>query len=73
MNLKNVEIAAPGKLLALLLVITICGMYLVFGHGDKTPAWSLLTLVVGYLVGNGVGAKRGVEQAPTFAPKEVDA
>lgn len=70
MTLRDIDITAPGKLLALLLIILICGLYVVFGEGDKSPAWGILGSCLGYLVGNGVGAKRGVPQAPTFAPKQ---
>lgn len=70
----DVELTAPGKLAALLAVIVGCFAYILvmaLGHGDAdtTPAWATITLVSGYLIGNGVGAKRGVPQAPTFAPK----
>jgi len=67
--LQDVELTAPGKLLALLLVIIGCFGYIIVatwtGQGDTTPAWATLTLVVGYLIGNGTGARKG---QPTIAP-----
>ena len=74
-KVKSVEITAPGKLLLLSIVALGCMGIIVIDHlthsgGDVTPAWVTLGSIVGYLVGNGVGAKKGVEQAPTFAPKD---
>lgn len=66
-------LTAPGKLAALLAVIVGCFVYIIVTRvtheGDVTPAWATITLVTGYLVGNGTGAVRGVPQAPVFAPK----
>lgn len=72
--MRDVEVTAPGKLLALLIVIVGCIAFIiaaVFVKGtDTTPAWATLTLVVGYLVGNGAGARKGITTAAPFAPKE---
>lgn len=68
----SVDITAPGKLL--LLSIVSCGCIaviitnMVTGNGDTTAAWATLASIIGYVIGNGVGAKRGVEQAPVFSP-----
>jgi hypothetical protein len=71
---SNVDLTAPGKLIALCVVIAGCFTYIItalFVPGvETTPAWATLTLVVGYLVGNGTGARKGVEQAAVFSPKD---
>lgn len=67
--MANVQVTAPGKLAALLLVLAGCFAYVIFRDGDSTQAWATLTLVVGYLVGNGAGAKRGQETVSPFSPK----
>lgn len=72
---SSVELTAPGKLLALCLVIVACAAYIIIElvrdvGADTSPAWATMTLVVGYLVGNGAGARRGQPQEPVFAPKE---
>lgn len=70
--MNNVEITNPGKLAALCLVIVGCFAYitaaLITGTGDTTPAWATLTLVVGYLVGNGSGARKGENTVAPFSP-----
>lgn len=69
--MTNVDLVAPGKLLVLALTVIGCFAYIVaslFHPTDTTPAWALMTLVVGYLIGNGVGAVKGVAQAPVFQP-----
>lgn len=68
---NKVDIAAPGKLFALSLIIVGCFTYIIVGavseaRIDAVPAWATVTLVTGYLVGNGVGAMRGIPQVPTF-------
>lgn len=73
---RSIDITAPGKLLLLLVIAAGCMVIIVIDQlthasGDVTPAWVTLGSIIGYLVGNGVGAKRGIEQAPTFAPKEA--
>lgn len=68
---KDVEITAPGKLLLLAIVaagcLAIIIVSMITGSGDSTPAWGTLTLVVGYLIGNGVGAKRGIVSVPPLS------
>jgi hypothetical protein len=71
----NVDLTAPGKLLVLGLVVLGCFSFIVASMfvttpGDTTPAWATLTLVVGYLIGNGAGARKGIEQAPVFTPSK---
>lgn len=71
MSSSSIDLVAPGKLLVLGLTVIGCFAYIVastFHPADTTPAWALMTLVVGYLIGNGVGAVRGVPQAPIFQP-----
>lgn len=68
-----VDVTAPGKLLALCMVILGCFAYILLAAAgisavDTTPAWATLTLVTGYLIGNGTGARRGIETTPIFSP-----
>lgn len=66
------EITAPGKLIALCIIIVGCLAYILVAAVrtgiDTTPAWATITLVTGYLIGNGTGARRGIPAAPVFAP-----
>lgn len=71
--MNGVELTAPGKLLALCIVLVGCLAYVTAAMFvavpiDTSPAWATIALVVGYLIGNGVGARRGVTTAPTFSP-----
>lgn len=70
--MRNVNITNPGKLILLGLVILGCFVYIILGtfvaHADTTPAWAMLTLAVGYLIGNGAGAMKGVVTTAPFAP-----
>lgn len=63
------DLTAPGKLAVILVTIIGCFAYIIAGDGDTTPAWATITMLSGYLIGNGAGAKNGVPQAPVFAPK----
>ena len=54
--MRGVEITAPGKLAALLVALIGCFAYIIFRDGESVQAWATTTLIVGYLVGNGVGA-----------------
>ena len=71
--MKNVDVTAPGKLIALCLVIVGCFAYIlttiITSSGDATPAWALMTLIVGYLIGNGTGARKGQETVAPFSPR----
>lgn len=66
------SVTAPGKLIILGIVAVCCFVTIIVGwvsgQGDTTPAWATLTLVVGYLVGNGVGAKTGQITVPPMSP-----
>jgi len=71
----GVDVTAPGKLIALVAVIVGCFAFLVAAvitsagaevYAVVTP---VLTLVVGYLVGNGTGARHGFVSVPPFQPK----
>lgn len=67
------NIQSPGKLVALAIVIVGCFAFILIAAQqdlDTTPAWSMLTLVVGYLIGNGAGALKGEEQKPVFTPTD---
>lgn len=74
--MRDIDITAPGKLLALILVLIGCLAFILLsaytGRGDSTPAWATLTLVVGYLTGNGLGARRGQITVAPFAPREPE-
>jgi hypothetical protein len=74
--MSKVDITAPGKLLALCLIIVGCMSYIIItvisGKGDVTPAWATLTLITGYLIGNGVGAARGAASTPVFTSADTD-
>lgn len=67
------NLVSPGKLGILALIVAGCFAYIVAavatGNGETTPAWATITLIAGYVTGNGVGALRGTSQAPLFAPK----
>lgn len=71
-RMAQLDLVAPGKLLVLGLTVVGCFAYIVtslFASGvDTTPAWALMTLIVGYLIGNGAGALKGIAQAPVFQP-----
>lgn len=68
------DISAPGKLIALLVALTGCFVYIIVvtvvesATGDTAPAWAAITLMVGYIIGNGVGAARGVQTVGPFRP-----
>ena len=69
-------VAAPGKLIVLALVAVGCLIVIIVGMvtgNDTTAAWGALMAIIGYLVGNGAGARRGQEQIPVFAPPETPA
>lgn len=71
------DITAPGKLIGLVAVIVGCFAVLIVAIITKagpeiySPVLALLTLVVGYLVGNGTGAKAGHVSVPPFQPKPL--
>ena len=68
------DITAPGKLWALIAVIVGCFAVIISavltdaGAEVYASVTALLTLVVGYLVGNGTGAKAGHVSVPPFQP-----
>lgn len=68
---KNVNITNPGKLAILGLVVIGCMAYIIatlFAGGDTTPAWAAMTLIIGYLIGNGSGARQGIVTVPPLSP-----
>ena len=67
--MRGVGITAPGKLAALLVALIGCFAYIIFRDGESVHAWATTTLIVGYLVGNGVGAKQGQTTVPPLSPK----
>lgn len=70
--MRNVEITNPGKLIILgLLVAGLVGYLItatITGAGDTAQAWAALTLIVGYLIGNGSGARAGQVTVPPLSP-----
>lgn len=68
--MKSIEVSAPGKLLALVVVIVGCFLFILLGDGDTAPAWGILGMAAGYLTGNGVGALKGIGTTPPISPKQ---
>lgn len=71
--MKDVELAAPGKLLLIALIVIGCFGYIIAAQftnngNDTAIAWTTLGSAMGYLLGNGVGARRGQESVAPFAP-----
>lgn len=70
--MRNVDVTAKGKLIVLsIMVLGLFGYIVVAnitGNGDTGQAWAALTLIVGYLIGNGVGAARGQVTVPPLSP-----
>ena len=64
-----VSLVREGKLAALLVALIGCFAYIIFRDGESVQAWATTTLIVGYLVGNGVGAKQGQTTVPPLSPK----
>lgn len=69
---RTVDVTAPGKLVVLAIVVAGCFGFIIASlfavDVDATPAWAMLTLVVGYLIGNGSGARKGVVTVAPFSP-----
>ena len=71
------DVTAPGKLIALTAVIVGCfaviivGVFRDAGAEVIAPIVGVLTLVVGYLIGNGTGARQGHVSVPPFQPKPL--
>lgn len=63
------DITAPGKLI--LLAIALVGLFILLAIGsiDWSQGGVPIGLIVGYGVGNGVGAKRGQTTIGVFSPK----
>lgn len=71
--MKDVELAAPGKLLVIALVVLGCFGFIIVAQftnngNDTAIAWTTLGSTIGYLLGNGAGARRGQETVAPFAP-----
>lgn len=74
----NVDVQAKGKLYGLLLAIAGCFITIIViilkGDADAetvavmAPIGSLLTLLIGYLVGNGAAAAKGIVSVAPFQP-----
>jgi hypothetical protein len=63
------NVNAPGKLAVLAVVVVGVLVYITaaqFTGADTTAAWATLSAVIGYLIGNGVGARRGQVSEPVF-------
>jgi hypothetical protein len=71
---KAVDVTAPGKLIALVAVILGAFAVIIVAmvtHAEAaliTSMVGLLGTAMGYLVGNGVGAKAGFVSVPPFQP-----
>ncbi len=67
------EITAPGKLYALIVAMILLGgmiiVAMIKGQAAPDQTWLILSSIIGYLVGNGVGAKTGQPTAPVIGPK----
>lgn len=71
--MNPLELTAPGKLIAIIVVLVgsfgfIIANALAANGTDNTAAWATITLVTGYLIGNGVGAHRGETNASVWSP-----
>jgi hypothetical protein len=72
--MRGVDVTAPGKLIALAVVIggafavIIVGMVSGSDEAIITSMVGLIGTVMGYLVGNGAGAKAGFVSVPPFQP-----
>lgn len=56
----------PPKLLGILVAMIIIGVLLGLGSISESAGVPLLTLLVGYLVGNGVAARKGDPVEPAL-------
>lgn len=68
------ELTAPGKLVALCIVLAGCVGYIIASLfvsrvPDTTPAWATITLISGYLIGNGTGARKGIATVGVWEPR----
>lgn len=57
------------KLIGILVAMVIIGVLLAIGAIDQTAGVPMLTLLVGYLVGNGVSARHGDTAEPVITPR----
>ena len=64
-------IANPTKALILLVGLICLTMLMLAGRVDMDSGVPILTLVIGYAVGNGVGARQGQESQPIIGKKKV--
>lgn len=67
--MANIEVTAPGKLAVMLVALVGSFGVIIFQDPSNVPAWTTIGTLVGYLAGNGVGAKRGQETVAAFSPK----
>ena len=70
------ELTAPGKLAAIIVILLGSFVFIiantVASNGTETaPAWATITLVCGYLIGNGLGAKRGQSSGPVWTTAPI--
>lgn len=61
-----------GKLIVLVALVAGAFAVILTGTGDTTPAWATITLVAGYVVGNGRLAQTGKAPSAVFRPKTDD-
>ena len=71
--MRSMEVTAPGKLVVLAIVLTFCFFSIIagqLGYGDTPDIIpGVLFGIIGYLLGNGVGARTGQPTAPVIGPK----
>lgn len=72
--MKDVDSAAPGKLLLIALIVIGCFGYIIAAQftnngNDTAIAWTTLGSAMGYLLGHGpLDGRRGQETVPPFVP-----
>lgn len=73
MAMSSMEITAPGKLFGLIIAMVLCFASILagqLGFGDTPDIIpGVLFGIIGYLLGNGVGARTGQPTAPVIGPK----
>lgn len=64
------SIVNPTKALILLVGLICLTVLMLAGRVDMDSGIPILTLVIGYAVGNGVGAKTGQDSSPIIGKKQ---
>lgn len=63
------QLTSPGKLVVLVLAMVGAFIGLFTNTINEAAAIGIIGPIVGYVVGNGTGARKGEPQQPLFAPK----